>query len=367
MPDTSMRNLGGDTQRHWQFDATEWVTHNMHRNFPIIDDIIPSDVTGKILPSSFLGGLAIECYPIITARNSDFFYIARVVQAGSYITVEIGYTPEAGSDSFICGKATGISTSLRSGDPIEDRTFTITPVTESIPSTFPELNYLTGTLIVGTCQDISGVYLFQGSDSNGANMALHTQISPLCRSLPLDGVSSLVVELDDGSTRVLSGDVVLEAGDGIAFSIGSDSTSDETVLEIRRVPMQGSDTPINTLDDAIKALKSALGNPVTMINGVRPDSDGNIDLVTEPGCLTVEGGDTGFVSITNTCATPCCGDVSDSDMETTIKQLEQARDRLIGYYESISASITALQARLASLVASAETAGGEPQNSAPNQ
>lgn len=335
-----------DTQRHYRPDLTEWVTHNMYRNFPIIDDVVPYDDTGRQLPSSFLGGLNIECYPMHGGSDDDFFFIYSVVAAGAYINIEIGYSPGFGGDAIVCGRVSGISTALRSGDTIADRTFVVEPIHEVIPDAYSELNYMSGTLIVGSCQDISGAYTYRTAPDN-------SKISPLCRAFPLSGISSLIVESADSTRQTLIGDIVIKAGDGVKLSMGSETINSETLpcLIIERVPSQGEEeATIRTKDQAIQAIYASLGNPIRMINGVAPDENGNIVLADDGGCLNVTGGD-GYIALSNTCVTPCCGDVNTTDVDAAITQLEDARDRLVGYYESISGSINELQSRLASLIA----------------
>lgn len=336
-----------DTSRYYTPDLTEWVTHNMYRNFPIIDDVVAVDDYGKMLPDSFLGGLNIECYPMHSSTDADYFFIYSVVASGSYVNIEIGYTPGQGGQLIICGKVIGIPMTLRSGDTIADRTFVVEPIADNIPEAYNELNYLSGTLIVGTCQDINGSYLYRNTSKN-------SQISPLCRAFPLSGISSLIVEAADGTRQTLIGDVVIQAGAGVRISVTSTDINSESLpcVVFERVPMENeTDSSINNLDDAVHAILSSLGTPIRTINGVMPDENGSILIKDDSGCLQVKDGD-GYVSITNTCVTPCCSDASTPDVEAAIAQLEEARDRLINYYESISTSIGIIQAKLASLISS---------------
>ena len=59
--------------------------------------------------------------------------------------------------------------------------------------------------------------------------------------------------------------------------------------------------PCTCLDQQGNALA-----PVTTINGVGPDSGGNVQLVPDTGCVTFTA-TTSAISVKDTCATPCCG------------------------------------------------------------
>ena len=152
---------------------------------------------------------------------------------------------------------------------------------------------------------------------------------------------------------LLQGNIVLRAGDGVSLAVTEETVDgvDMAVVTVSRVPTDAEEAlGITSVDEAVAAITAELGMPVRRINGVAPDSTGNV---------TIAGGDCtdvsvsgNVISISNPCSKPCCDDTSLADAQASLTLLEAACARLENYYQALTTNVNAIQARLSSLIAS---------------
>lgn len=334
-------------------DALEWLDGNMHRNYPIAESCTCISNSGILLPSTFLADMDIVV-PVAANGSSDKFFISAIMRHGDSVTVEISY--HAASGDILCARSNPISLSLRNTDPVEGDDTQNPPV----PSRMLELNAvsvndtdykwlesLSGSLIVGSCIDMEPLgnltfpYMTNGQ---GVSLILSARV----HRLPA-GISSITaVDSNDGST-VIRDNFVIQAGDGIDFDVYRESGT--MVLDIRRVTTS-SGVQYSSIDDIINAVFNQIGQPITRINSIAPDADGNFNIQGDD-CTSVEANGNGLF-VRNPCAKPCCGDDTPDDIQTAIDTLESGMSRLQSYYESLSNMVNSLQARLSSLIVSGQ-------------
>lgn len=336
-------------------DAMEWLDGNMHRNYPIADSCTCTSNSGIVLPSTFLVDMDITV-PVSSNGSTDKFFISAVLRHGDSFTVEISY--HGASGDILCARSNPVSIALRNTDPIEGGTGQ-----QAVPSRVIALNSvavddtdykwleaLTGSLIVGSCIDMQNIGNLTFPYMSGNTGVTHI-LSVRVHTLPA-GISSITaVDSANGST-VIRDNLVIQAGDGVDFNVYRDWQSGTMVLEIFRRNAGEGGIPYNSIDDVVNAVLSQIGQPVTRINGVAPDDDGNFSIQGDD-CTAVEVNGHG-VFVRNPCAKPCCGDTTPSDAQAAIDTLEAGMARLQEYYTAMSNNVNLLQAKLASLILSGQ-------------
>ncbi len=318
--------------------AEDWLSSNMSRNYPLSDDMRQSSAGGAVLPDSFLADLGLYILPGTDSGVSTRFYVDRVypISEGS-LAMDLGYSPDDGEEAFVFAHVTGIPLSLQSGDSVADRTFDIVPDMPSIPDDYDGLKYAAGTVVIGTCDDMSGMEYVLGPDSG--------RILPTCIITATAGVTGILV-----GTELMAGTIVLEAGDGIELSTSKDESGTSTI-HIKRVPTEEErNSKFQSVADVKKEIENTFGRAIRTINGIEPDSAGNF-RITGDDCTSIEPSQNG-ITLTNPCAKPCCPDVESDDVTQALSGLEAAQDRLEAYFTELSGKIGEMQSRLASAISS---------------
>lgn len=335
------------------FNALEWLEKNMACNYPIADDCSCVSTSGAVLPSSFLADLHITTPPTGDANSDNRFFISDILSTGDSLQVVISYMMP-NNTAFAFMKSGTIDRSLRAGSPVSTRTIELLPLS-SIPESYAQLRDATGSLIVGTCIDMqeSGGYTFDYL----YNSAPNTTILSTLVSETLSSFRKISFVNRDGGTFDFTDNFTLQAGDGIEFSttstVNASGTTDVT-LTISRVPNQAEqDAEYKTVAAVIAAVKAAIGSTVTSINGLVPDSSGNISLVGGD-CVNVTAEDHSIV-LNNPCSKPCCSEVDTSDVKDALINLESAKDVLNSLLTSINTQLIGMQSRLSSLIASRDS------------
>lgn len=328
------------------WNALEWLNENMHRNYPIVDDAVVRSITGDTLPSSLLVDFSLLIPPLDDADASDRFYISEVNQTGAFVQIALSYYMPSGA-SFVVARTQNISTDVQSGDPVEARTFSLIAA-NSIPDAYSQMRDLTGQVIIGTCQDIIGKGSFSLRYENA------TILSTLIMQ-SIAGIQHVTVVASDETQSTFSGDFVIRAGDGIGLSVTQEYNSEAgeymDVLSISRTTTDAeNNAEFKSVEDILRRISEEYGNPIKSINGATPDSGGAF-VIQSGDCTSITTTDNG-IAISNPCAKPCCSETSTSDTQMALQLLEEARTRLLGYFESVSTNINAIQARLSSLIAS---------------
>ena len=181
----------------------------------------------------------------------------------------------------------------------------MTPYANGMALHNSEFNYgLSGHVTVGSFEQIKcalGDYAF---DVEGARLdADVVQYSTAA-------VTSITVISDGIEYAPIRGDIKIVAGQNI--SIQEEHHGDgHTILHIHRRINPDLDTP--------QCIKT--------INAVRPDTDGNIALVSRSECLEVTEENAQIV-ISETCCDPCCGCEELSSIEQSIQNIIQANTEI---------------------------------------
>lgn len=336
-------------------DAYEWLDGNMHRSYPIADSCTCEAASGIMLPSSFLVDMDINVPLTDDSTANERFFVSAILRHGAYVTVEISFHTVAGTD-VVCARSDPISLTIRNTNPITgdagqgipSRTITLAPVAVA-DADYKWLESLTGSLVVGTCadmQDIGNLAFPYQRNSQEVSTILSVRVH-----LVDAGITSITAIGTNGTTSVIHNNMILQAGDGVDFET-STAVDGTPVLLIKRRPMDTDYQPAySSVEDVIDAVFTQIGHPITTINGLPPTEDGNFQIDGDDCTTVTESGDHSLF-IQNPCAKPCCTDDTPEDVETAIATLTEGEARLQEYYQSISALVNSLQAKLASLIVS---------------
>lgn len=326
-------------------DAYEWLDGNMHRNYPVSDSCTCLSNSGILLPSSFLVDMDITV-PAAANGSPDRFFISAIMRHGDSVTVEISYHSD--TVDILCAKSDPISLALRNTDTIEgtpSRTITLNSVLISQSNNdYAWLGSLSGSLIVGSCIDMSqlGNLTFQYAAAQILSVRVHR--------VPA-GISSITAIDHAGGSINIRDNLVIQAGEGVDLSYYTDYETGEHILEISRIE-PASATQYTTLEDIVDAALAQIGQPITRINGIAPDADGNLTIQGDD-CTVVEPNGAGLF-IQNSCAKPCCtsGDDGSADIQAAVDTMQESMGRLQEYYTALTQMVNLLQAKLASLIVS---------------
>lgn len=310
----------------------------MQRTYPLADNATCMSDSGVLLPPSFLADIQLVLPEMTDPNAQSKFYISSIVRTTYAFRIVLSYQATA-TRSIECAITGDIPASLTNTADIEARTVQLSP-TAADNEEFPQLADLSGKIIIGTCMDMrdKGAMTFQYAATNIIGVRVYFYRGTL---------DSVTFSGDNGSFT-LNRNFTLQAGDGVDFSL--DESGDEPVVTIHRRSTQDEDfqNQFMTVDDVIAKIERSLGNPVRMINGVIPDSNGNINI--EPGdCLDVEVNEN-TLNISNPCGSPCCGEALSSDLRSQLDFLQEAQARLLECYTALGNNISTLQARLVSLM-----------------
>lgn len=329
-------------------NAYEWLDGNMHRNYPIADSCSCESAAGIILPSSFLVDIDINLPASETVIDKSAFFISGIMRHGDSFTVEISY--HTSTQDILCGRSNPIAVSIRNTDDIGARTFGINHVAVD-DDAYAAFNGLHGSLIIGSCIDMQALgnltFQFERSGSQTATLLsvrIHEATS---------GLSSVTIVDSEGHPTTFRTDFIIQAGDGVSLTVDSDDAGTPR-LNIRRVATAvETATPYSDVSDVIAAVFAQVGQPIMRINNMAPTANGDF-TITGDDCTEIESAMNGII-VNNSCAKPCCGSDTPSDVEAAVTTLQDAQDRLAAYYENLMSAVNSMQAKLTSLIVAGRT------------
>ena len=343
MPDDTTTQPSVSTTAQYQLE--EYLNWNMHRQFPLADASTGVDQAGMLLPTSFLVALSMEVPAVPTNEESpteqiqaDKFFISAISRTGSVLSIDISYRTESDTD-ILCGRVPAVPLTAAYAS-----TYTIypLPVTDTDDLLKSALGQLTGYVQIGTCDDLeaTGSYTFAADAAYIDSTCVHVYDNT--------GLTSISVDLGGGTVYTFTQNFIIRAGDGIQLAVDEDQDSGMQVLVINRQKTAG-ESQYGTVQDLIDAVTAKFGTPIKTINSAHPTTAGDITIVGKD-CLSVATVEHGLI-FNNPCSKPCCSDTDYQDAYEALKSLEDAKTRLLNYYETLSTNINAMQARLSSLLA----------------
>ena len=302
-------------------DELEFVNRNMTLRYPLASSATMVDETGTQIPDSFLADLKVNIGVQdrpgeASYKNKLYVSCIRVYPDYAYIDISDDY------DNKIVGTSEPIDMTCDVGSSVEERTFGILPVAGDIP--------LIGSVVVGTCSDISTLQGVHNLDFEAGRL-FPSNVFPVSSVL-----NGFIV-----NGEYITGDVTLEAGEGV--NISYDDTSNTIKIE---VDTTSSEAPITTNDDLMDKIISIYGVPITSVNGKQVVGS---NLIIRGGdCISVDSSGVNTVVISNPCGTPCATDEAFSDIYNRISELNQNFITINSMYQSVSDALTQMSSRVAS-------------------
>lgn len=301
----------------------EFIEDNLYKRYPLTDY---TGGTAGVLPDSFLAD--IKMYIGVMDRPGDdsyrySMYVSRVTVYPDYTYVEFSDSKE----NTVIAKTDPIPMTLSMASSVEDRTIMIRPTT-SIP--------INGTLVVGTCADIKNC------------KGVHTLTPDEGRLFPsnITIIGDCVTGIRVGDS-VATGDVTIEAGEYIKLDLDEDTNTIKISVDTEKL----SGAPL-TSEQMVEAIRNKYGIPVLSVNGIRPNDDGNFDILpTDCFMITVDGVNHG-ISFYNPCAPTCASYEFITETLRRIKDLNINVDLLKSYYESTANTLAQMGARVSAVIES---------------
>lgn len=301
----------------------EWLNSNLQRAYPIRENSSLQSVEGPYLPNYVLVD-AIFCIAQGQVLE-EAFYVTKVVFTGDYLTLYFGSTfnlenPDS-TDLISLGYVT-----ITVADAATYGSYRLSAADEY----YEDANC---KIVVGELQRLSndldpGVYTF---DWNSAALEPHI-IRPSLRQ-----VRALQTVNGSDVSDYVRGHVKLISGNNIKLTaVGTDTIRIDAIVSDGFAEACVCDGSF-PLFGAIKS-----------INGVYPDSAGNIRLV--PGdCIQIEEGSSVLV-IRDSCSVPCCGcdelaalvsnfAVAESAINRMASNLDRLSEKQASFYNAVIMSL----------------------------
>jgi len=290
----------------------EWLNHNSQRKYPLADDVSGYDSSAEpafLIPNDFIVQIDL---PIHSAMEMDpaGFFIRQIVATGTGYSIVIAYQQTLVSAVDVAAAHIPISSHTT-----EYKTYSLGGI-EPFDDT-------SGKITINSLDAISlqpaGLWEFT---STGAGLTPDA-IRPI-----IQGVQSISVSHGSGiPSQKLYGDVELVAGDNIELIVDGQ--------EIWISAIDGTGTI-----DVCECEGDAAAFPcISSINGVPPNSEGQMYLVGDD-CLEIGEAGANAISIADNCCAPCCGC---TELEAITKDLErflQQQANLETFVTELKASVT---------------------------
>ena len=148
------------------------------------------------------------------------------------------------------------------------------------------------------------------------------RIEPGCITIMPQGVSSIRVQTSSGMSDALTGDIVFALGSNVVYS-GSGSTFEIDICDT---------TGFTTCTNCPPGM-----SPITSINGIGPDSNGNLNI-NATTCIQPVADSSGLSFLDN-CSEPLCGSAEFDTLTEAVRVLERE-------YNAINKLATALQQQM---------------------
>lgn len=265
----------------------EWLNHNAGRNYPLAEDATAVSIDGGFqLPQSFITQLRLNVPATQNVGPAGFF----LRYLGSYATgfsVTIAYQPDDDSDPVNVATA-----QISRPAHTVNQTYGLTGIGDFANSR--------GRITIGELDDIDGQPAGQFEfDLDGGR--LETE----CVLPQIRGIDSIVFVNGSDESDPIYGKLRIRMGTNMQAQLVAQGEG-ETIIKLNAI------SGLNLNEDCLCTDENAI--PVKRINGVAPDSDGNITLLGST-CLTVNAITNGL-RLTDTCSKPCC-DCTDLEKLTT--------------------------------------------------
>ena len=293
----------------------EFLNENMHRNYPMLDQVSAADVTGEYnIPTELIADMRFVV-PSSIVGQGDFFISGLVVRRYT-IDIEISYKPNS-APAVVLGWFHNIDT-----DADVFKEYSFTTIEQQVEHSLEDT---TGVLVAGkglATATMPGSWEFDYNNTILVPTTVEGQLTKF-RSLTVDG-------------ETFVGDIILKEGENTTITAVRDEAADTTIITISAKEITPSALSIQDDSDLLDALTDLYGAPLVTINEMKPLS--NNFTLEGADCITVNATESGAL-IDNPCGEPCCskedylGPLYDS-----INQLNAKHAKLEDYMRSATAN-----------------------------
>jgi len=273
-----------------------WLNRNAGRAYPLSEEASRKDSTDSYtLPDDFLVDMVL---PINATLDYDpsAFYMSKLSVFGIGVTIEFSYW--TGTEAALVGRVTVDVSSF-----VENKTYYLNGQ--------GDFEGVVGKIVVGTLDtvfDRVGVFAFDLAGGRIESSVVVPDIRGITGMRVLDGS-------DIGA--LYQGDIAFEPGANTRFTVYD--FGGVTVLQVSAISGEG------TIADCECQGSVDLSSPVRTLNGVPPDSLGNINLIGDDCIKVTPKATDNQVGLTDDCSKPCCGC---PELETLVEDQKRVRDQV---------------------------------------
>lgn len=292
----------------------EWLNQNSLRKYPLSEEALVRDTTDSFgLPDDFLVDAII---PVHATMNLDVstFQVLRVSIFGTGIVLELGH------NGVLLGTATIPVTGF-----VENSTYFVQGV--------GDFSDILGKVTIGRLDGVlnsAGVFSFDLA--NGRIEA--SVIVPDIR-----GVDAVQILSGNELGDLLQGDIAFEAG--INIRMGLSTFGGVSVITVDAIDGEG------TIADCDCDGDLASGPGIKTLNGVGPDSEGNVELRGDDCLEPLPVPEENAIDMDDKCSKPCCGC---PELEVLAGDQGRMRDQ-VQTLENLAAQLEGVIAALQTVVA----------------
>lgn len=279
--------------------GTEWLNSNSLRNYPLSQLATQQANNSSFqIPDELFVDMKLAV-PYIAGIKPSGFYISSITVYPQGFVFELGYDGDFQAPSI------AVSSPVAFAGFTQNTSVGIKGVASS--STY-DFSQIAGVAVIGDLSKLQGAV-----GTFTFNLAA-TRLESTVVSLGIKRISGVRVVNSGFTTPVLSGQISLQSGSN--HSITVTSSPEYSALRFNAVDGGG-------LEETCDCNDIELSPCIRTINGLRGDAQGNIAIVGGD-CVSVET-DSDGITISDTCAKPCCGC---NELQVVVTDTENLNSRL---------------------------------------
>lgn len=289
----------------------QWLNHNSQRSYPLTERATKTDTTSTVrIPDSFIVNLY---FPVHAGLNvaTDRFYVKALLVAPTGYNIALGYYPEDEDAS----RPTVGSVMVAAATHTPNMTYAIAGI--------DDFSDTIGQITIGKLDEIAllpaGLYTFDPEAGEIETDAIRPMIRGISSIRAINGV--------EVSER-LYGDIEFVAGTNMRLDVSTINNEPRIIFN--------AISGLN-LSEECECDENKTGECIRCINGVC-SGDGTF-TIGGSACIQVTTND-GGITLTDTCALPCCGCEELDSLKTQIDRFNDGVSTLQNFVNRLSAEVT---------------------------
>lgn len=304
----------------------DWMTSRAAQTYPFTQR--PVTAAGIELPNSFILDVHFNLPSSYQENVASGFQMVQLRDLGQSYSIIFSY------QNINCVICQGISKSLGITESLSQRTYICSAMVTD-PETlqqYPWMGAITGNLTAGaTSQYTGGSTQFRANTGKLSSSCITFLVGQFLEAFKVNGV-------------LLTGVVQLKPAQGIKISVGTADNVIKFQLDQNYLQALWLQKIAQYVQD------NNLTSPITSINGIQPDSTGNINI-TGLDCVNIKGV-SGGITIQNPCAKPCCdSNQAVTNIQSTLNLVQDQHKILREYFNNMANTVNYMQANLSTLMA----------------